>query len=383
MLHEFLTVNRSELIGRCRAKVSKRTAPRPSDAELVHGIPLFLEQLIAVLKIEQTSTPSDSRTVSGPSEPTHTPDPSEIATTAARHGVELLRHGFTVDQVVHDYGDLCQSITELAVEDGAQVTADEFRTLNRCLDNGIAEAVTEFSRQREIQISAAGTQATGEHLGFLAHELRNLVDSAMLAVAALKAGDVGISGVTGAVLDRSLIGLRNLIDRSLAEVRLTSRMAPTGERVHLTKLIAEVQVGAVMEARARGCALTVLPVDGTLVVHVDRQMLSSAVANLLQNAFKFTRPNSHVSLRVSAAEGRALIEIEDECGGLPPGATEKLFQPFEQRDADRSGLGLGLSITQRSVEMMGGTVRARDLRGVGCVFTIDLPLRSTVLEANT
>jgi len=78
MLHEFLTVNRSELIGRCRAKVSKRTAPRPSDAELVHGIPLFLEQLIAVLKIEQTSTPSDSRTVSGPSEPTHTPDPSEI-----------------------------------------------------------------------------------------------------------------------------------------------------------------------------------------------------------------------------------------------------------------------------------------------------------------
>jgi signal transduction histidine kinase len=117
-------------------------------------------------------------------------------------------------------------------------------------------------------------------------------------------------------------------------------------------------------------------------VDADRQMLSSAVANLLQNAFKFTRPNSHVSLKVSAAEDRALIEIEDECGGLPTGATEQLFQPFEQRGADRSGLGLGLSITQRSVEMMGGTVRARDLRGVACVFTIDLPLRSTVLEAN-
>ena len=242
MLHEFLTANRSALIGRCRAKVTKRTAPRPSDAELVHGIPLFLEQLIRVLKIEQTSAPFDSRTVLGLSESTHTPDSSEIATTAARHGLELLRHGFTVDQVVHDYGDLCQSITELAVEDGAQVTADEFRTLNRCLDNGIAEAVTEFGRQREIQISAAGTQATAEHLGFLAHELRNLLNSAMLAVAALKAGDVGISGATGAVLDRSLIGLRNLINRSLAEVRLTRGMAPTGERVHLAKLIAEVQV---------------------------------------------------------------------------------------------------------------------------------------------
>lgn len=376
MLHEFLAANRQTLITRCRAKVAKRTTPRANDAELLHGIPLFLEQLVKTLQLEQTSTPSESRKVSGPAEPGKTPVFSEIGTTAAKHGNELLKHGFTVDQVVHDYGDLCQAITELAVEHDATVTTDEFRTLNRCLDNAIADAVTEFGRQRHNQILTDGAQAMGERLGFLAHELRNLLDSAMLAVAAIKAGDVGIAGATGAVLDRSLIGLRNLIDRSLADVRLTVGMPAQRERIGLAEFIADVQVAGVLEAKARGCALTVGPVERGLAVDADRQMLSSAVANLLQNAFKFTQRHSHVSLRAYAAADRALIEIEDECGGLPQGAAEELFRPFERRGADRTGLGLGLSITRRSVAANGGTVRVRDLPGTGCVFTIDLPLRS-------
>jgi len=57
---------------------------------------------------------------------------------------QLLQHGFTVDQVVHDYGDLCQAITKLAVDRGAAIQVEEFRTLNRCLDNAIADAVTEL-----------------------------------------------------------------------------------------------------------------------------------------------------------------------------------------------------------------------------------------------
>ena len=377
MLHEFLTANRQTLITRCRAKVAKRTAPRPSDAELQHGVPLFLEQLVKTLRLEQTSTPLESRKVSGPSEPGKTPVFSEIGMTAAKHGSELLRQGFTVDQVVHDYGDLCQAITELAVEQDAPVTIDEFRTLNRCLDNAIADAVTEFGRQRDTLISTEGTQAMGERLGSVAHELRNLLNSAMLAVEAIKGGDVGMAGAVGAVLDRSLIGLRNAIDRSLADVRLAVGMPVHRERIDLAGLIAEVQVAGALEAKARGRAFTVGPVAQGLGVDADRQMLSSAVANLLQNAFKFTRPGRHVSLRAYAAADRVVIEVQDECGGLPHGTVEKLFRPFEQRGADRSGLGLGLSITQRSVEATGGTVRVRDLPGSGCVFMIDLPACGT------
>jgi signal transduction histidine kinase len=109
-----------------------------------------------------------------------------------------------------------------------------------------------------------------------------------------------------------------------------------------------------------------------VLITCDRQLLASAVVNLLQNALKFTRPKSQVTLRVRATESRVLIEVEDECGGLAGGA-EELFRAFEQRGADRSGLGLGLSISRRAVEANGGEIRVRDMPGVGCVFTIDLP----------
>jgi len=129
------------LIDRCRLKVAQRSASTATDAELEHGVPLFLDQLIRTLRVEQTAEPMRSRKVSGPSGG-ETPVLSEIGVAAARHGRELLRRGFTVDQVVHDYGDLCQAITEVAFEHDAPIEVDEFRTLNRCLDNAIAAAAS-------------------------------------------------------------------------------------------------------------------------------------------------------------------------------------------------------------------------------------------------
>ena len=372
MLDEFLTVNRGELITRCRAKVAKRPAPRASNAELQHGIPIFLDQLIKTLRLENACSFWESHNVSGGAQTPQTSTGSEISKSAAKHGSELLRRGLTVDQVVHDYGDLCQAVTELAVEQNAPVTVAEFHTLNRCLDNAIADAVTEYTRRRDLAVSDQGSQAMNERLGSFAHELRNLLNSAMLAVEAVKSGNVGLAGATGALLDRSLKGMRDLIDRSLAEVRLTSGLPTRRERISLGEFIDEVQVSATMEAKAKGLGLTVGPVESGLAVDADRHMLSSAVSNLLQNAFKFT-PHGHVSLTTQATADRVLIEIEDECGGLPPGKAEELFQPFMQRAADRSGLGLGLSISNRGIEANGGGLHVRDLPGKGCIFTIDLP----------
>src|SRR5579864_4777770 len=206
VLHEFLTTNRDALVERCRLKVAQRLAPKVTDAELTHGIPRFLDQLIKTLQVEQTAEPMRSRRVSGPAG--GGPVLSEIAVTAALHGRELSQQGFTVDQVVHDYGDLCQAITDLAFERSAPIEIDEFRTLNRCLDNGIADAVTEYAFQRSSLMESNGVKALNERLGFLAHELRNLLHTATLAVTAIKAGNVGMTGATGAVLDNSLIGMR-------------------------------------------------------------------------------------------------------------------------------------------------------------------------------
>jgi signal transduction histidine kinase len=375
MLHEFLTRNRVDLIDRCRFKVSQRSAPRVTSAELTRGIPLFLDQLIKTLEVEQTSDPMLSRKVSGPAGGGNKV-PSEMGAAAALHGRELLQQGFTVDQVVHDYGNLCQAITDLAFELREPIETDEFRTLNRCIDNGIADAVTEYSYQRYSVLANDGVQALNERLGFLAHELRNLLHTATLAFTAVKVGNVGVHGATGAVLERSLIGLRTLVDRSLADVRVAAGMLPRHELVSVAEFVDQVGVSALLEANARGCRFTVSHVEEGLAVDVDRDMLLAALGNLLQNAFKFTNPSTEVSLAVYAVADRILFDVEDHCGGLPPGSADQMLLPFTQLGADKSGLGLGLAICTRSVEANNGILRVRDIPGSGCVFTIDLPRKA-------
>jgi signal transduction histidine kinase len=358
MLHQFLTENRRDLIQRCRAKVSARRAPLATPSELEHGIPIFLDQLTNMLA-------RDAEGVSPASE-------IRIQEAATSHGSELLRHEFTIDQVVHDYGDLCQSITELAAEQAAPITVHEFGVLNIRLDNAIASAVTEFARQQEADQADEAALALNERLGVLAHEMRNHLNTAILALSAMKGGSAGLGGATAGALDRSLIGMRTLIDRTLADVRLGSG-EPSRETIEIASFIAEVRVAAALEAEQLKCTFTVLPLEPGLRVVADRHILASAVTNLLQNAFKFTRPRSHVVLRAHSSKGRVLIDVQDECGGLPAGAAEEIFRPFEQRGRDRSGVGLGLSLSRQGIEASGGTLSVRSVAGKGCVFTIDLP----------
>ena len=199
------------------------------------------------------------------------------------------------------------------------------------------------------------------------------INTAMLAVEAIKRGDIGIAGSTGAILDRSLKGLQDLTARALVDVRLTAGIPERRKRVLVAEFIEETRVSAAIDAAARGLELIVPDVEPGLAIEVDSQILAGAVANLLQNAFKFTRSQSGVSLRTSSSDDRVLIEVEDECGGLPTEDAEDLFRLFEQQSRDRTGLGLGLSISRRGVEANGGKLHVRNLPGRGCVFTIDLP----------
>ena len=371
MMHEFLTQNRGELIERCRMKVAQRPAPRANELELDHGITLFLDQIIKTLRAEESDRPGESRRMSGQSGGVDAVL-SEMGVAAKEHGRELLQDGYTIDQVVHDYGDLCQSITDLAVERSVPISNTEFRTLNRCLDNAIAVAATEFNAQRD-NIYIDNDARVNERLGYFVHELRNHLNSATLALTAIKAGSVGLSGATGAVLDRSLVALRGLIDRSLGEVRTTAGIPVRYRLFPLVDFIAEVHLAASLEAAVHQCTVTVPQVDSKLALAADRELLLSAVGNLLQNAFKFTHRGSDVQLKAYAHEDRIFIEVEDRCGGLPPGNLEEMFLPFTQNDADRSGVGLGLSIARRSVEANKGTLGVRNLPGSGCIFTIELP----------
>jgi signal transduction histidine kinase len=353
VLHEFIVLNRDEIIRRCRAKVATRSIPPPTEAEIDHGVPVFLDQLRDALRLGEITSP-------------------EIGRSAIKHGHDLLRQGFTVSQVVHDYGDVCQAITELAVELNAPISTGDFRTLNRCLDDAIAGAVTEYGRERN-QSGIDGESARGtERLGFFAHELRNLLNTALMAFEVLKTGNVGVGGSTGTVLHRTLRASHSLVTRSLAEVRLTQGIQ-NREQFRVAEFIEEISSASTLDANARGVRLISTPVDDALAITADRQVLAAVVGNLLQNAFKFTRPGTTVTLRVGASAERVLIEVQDECGGLPSGDVNELFRPFEQRSADRTGMGLGLAFSRWGAEANDGRIYARNLPGRGCVFTVDLP----------
>jgi hypothetical protein len=197
MLHEFITTHRDDIVARCRAKVAERTFPPEAEGEL-NGVPLFLGQLIKALG---ETPPVESRGLPGANE----------------HGKELHRLGFTVEQVVHAYGNICQSVTDLAVELETPLANSEFRILNRCLDDAIAEAVTGFESRHDQALS----DSEDVRLAAMADEQDALLTTAGIAFEFLKTGTVGIGGSTGALLEQSLRGLRALHDRVVAGLRST------------------------------------------------------------------------------------------------------------------------------------------------------------------
>ncbi len=207
MLHEFIAMHREEIISRCRAKVATRSIPPPTELELDHGVPVFLDQLGDALRLGgQLSSP-------------------EICTSALRHGHELWLQGFTVSQVVHDFGNICQAITELAVEVDAPISTDDFRMLNRCLDDAIAGAVTEYSLVQDAT-------RDGE-----SHEMRDLIRTATVAFEVIRTGNVGVGGSTGAVLLRNLRSIDALANRQSAppvtEGKLANSRASSDRPVRL------------------------------------------------------------------------------------------------------------------------------------------------------
>jgi hypothetical protein len=142
VLHEFLTSNRDELVRRCRSKVCERASPPLTAADLNHGVPLVLEQLVWALRGEE-ERPAAPR---GGNQRSFgkTPAAVEVSRTAALHGKELREQGYTAGQVVQDYADIANAIGELATERNTPVSVDELESLNRFLDGAIADAVAAY-----------------------------------------------------------------------------------------------------------------------------------------------------------------------------------------------------------------------------------------------
>ena len=216
MLHEFLKLNQNEILELSAEKTKRLAGHRGDSEQLKSGLPLFYHQLIKVLEQKLSKHPSD-----------------EMLTAAASHGSEFLKLGYSLSHVVHSYGSMCQSITELATLKNADISPQEFNILNGCLDIAIASAVSEF----QFRSNQANEERELKHLGFLAHELRNALSSVTIAHDMIKAGYVGVGGSTANVLELNIVRMRNLIDRSLSEVRMRADADLFIEKFHLNRAL--------------------------------------------------------------------------------------------------------------------------------------------------
>ncbi|HSY23497.1 MAG TPA: HAMP domain-containing sensor histidine kinase [Polyangiaceae bacterium] len=356
MLRALLSTQRDEIMGQTRLILVAALAPR-THAIVERAIFAFLEEAGEALRVSPVTNEALEA----------------IGGSAALHGAQMQREGYSLADVVHGYASVARAIHELAGKAGLTVPEEDLRTLRRCLEEATAQAVTEHARQRE-QSFARDEQ---ERLGELAHELRSSLGSAMISFDLLRAGTAGFAGSTAGVLGRSLGRLSSLVEASVASVRVGAGML-VPERVSVRQFIEEVEVGATIDAAAHEVTLDVLPVEPEIDVEVDRSILTTALGNLLANAVKFTRPKGQVLLRAFSGDDRVFIEVEDECGGLPAGKAEALFRPFEQRSGNRTGLGLGLSLSRKGIEASGGKMSVRDRPGIGCVFVIELPRLTNV-----
>jgi signal transduction histidine kinase len=364
MLHDFLTRERSTILQEAKEKALDMQGTRVTSAAVEEGWGIFYDELVGLLKRDQ---PFEFHAEKG----LHTLE-------AEKQGKEYLKLGYTISEVVHSYGIICQAITSLATKLGFEITAREFQQLNLSLDTAIAESVSEYRKIGTENVDRAEIK----RLGYLAHELRNCLQSATIALEMIESGVVGVKSGTGGMLQTSLTKMADLIDVALTEVRLRTDPKIFLVRTRVFELLSEVGVTAGFDARTRNLTL-LMQGFSDLEVEVDRQLFVSALANLVQNALKFSKPGGTIQVRAHEVESRILIEVEDECGGLPDGKIEELFDAGVQRDKDRTGMGLGLAISRQAIELNKGKLSAENLPGKGCKFIIDLPKPESVSAQST
>jgi signal transduction histidine kinase len=356
MLQGFLAANFDELVSRTKARGSARRSASTTPT-LEPGVPLQVAQLGAALRREP-STGSGGASAGDP------------PAAAARQARALLERGWTASQTVHDYGDLREVIAELAAEQHQAIAAEELVALARGIDRAIADVVEAYAHLKD----AATSHREVERLGQVGHDLRTQLQTALLSFRVLRTGRAEIGGGAGDALGRSLARLGDLIDTPLS----ASDLAATS-RVSLSAFIREVGVVAREDAEHRGIRLTIEEGDPTLAVDVDRQLLASALTSLLNNAFESTHAHGCVTVRTRGENGRAFVEVEDECGGMPAGGVrtgegDPRAVTGERRGTARVAPGRGLSSSRRAAQSNGGEIHAHNLPGKGCIFGIELPL---------
>jgi len=353
-LYQFLSEKRGEILELCTAKLRDRQPDRDAN-ELLGELPAFLDEVTLAIARENSRSPED-------------PSVSMGSGPAAELGRQRRRIGFDVQLTVLSLGVISDSVGELGTNGGLSFDAHDYQVFNQCLDDAMATALTEYWKlDREQPANDSMVQ-----LAFFAHELRNSLSGVQMAWRFLAEGHGGLHGRTAKVLERNLQRALDMIGDTLLGAQLTARAPLSLTTVNVAQMLDNIRAAAVPE---RNVSISV-NADPSLEIEADEKVLVSAVNNLVQNAIKFTHDAGAIEVRASQQDNDVSIEVEDECGGLPPGDPQRLFELFV-RSSDPRSTGLGLTIARQAVQAHGGEITVRDLPGKGCVFGIRIPARTT------
>jgi signal transduction histidine kinase len=264
---------------------------------------------------------------------------------------------------------------------------ERLKDLNESLDQRVTER-TQALQESEGRLREAN-QRKDEFLATLAHELRNPLAPVRNAIHFLKLRGPATPDVHWAsdVIDRQVHAMSRLIDDLMDVSRINrGRIELRMAAIPLDAIIADAVETIQPQIDGAGHKLTVLQPPHKLMVQADRARLGQAFMNLLSNAAKYTDPGGQIELRVVAEGGTALVSVRDSGIGIPTHRLEQVFEMFSQEEPaiarSRGGLGIGLSLTRKLVQMHGGSVVATsEGAGKGSHFIVRLPL--TVAERAT
>jgi len=300
--------------------------------------------------------------------------------TPPAHGLQRLKDGFDIAEVVAEYNILRGCIHDLAEQNGLNIQGRPFYVLNRVLDGAIGAAVQSFATQKAIEVR----QRREDYLAFVAHDLRTPLSAVALSARVLEVlltrtgTEVPQVSQMWKALKRNVQHLEGLVSKVLEEN--TNIETEVGVKLQRRDFdlwsVVEALIHDLHPVAETGTTHLVNAVPEDLVVYADASLITRVLQNLIANAITYTpRGEVVVGGQMIGTDGAVECFVRDNGAGIPPESQESVFNKNQTDPGKVGGSGLGLAIVRTFIEAHGGTVTVSSQVGVGSSFRFTLPGR--------
>ena len=357
---------RDALLSSWRHQVRQLPSARQLDIPTLNDhIPVLLDELATAFLAKSVQTIPESLSEGSP----------------PAHGLQRVKDGFEIEEVVAEYNILRGCIHDLADQHGLNLHGKPFHIINRVFDQAIGSALQAYATQRALDVQ----RRREEYLAFVAHDLRTPLNAISLAGRVL---ELMLSGSDTRpetsqmlkALRRNVQQLEGLVGKVLEEsTHLETELGIKLERreFDLWPLV-ESLIHDLHPVAGTDSTRLINKVPDDMVVYADASLLRRVFQNLIANSIKYTpRGDVIVGAMELGAEGAVECWVSDNGAGIPAELLEKVFDKGESDPENAGGTGLGLAIVKTFTEAHGGQVTVESKQGVGSMFRFSLPTKRT------